>query len=299
MHSNNKVIFSKPPLCFIDQYNKLANIIDDNNNGDLLELLANSSYYHLKSYTKPLTKYFPGKIPVKYLSQLMAYDNKLRISIFSALHDIEIYFRAIISEFMCSETSTAFWYLDRNFFTNDDKHRKMLKKVEIFTNDSNEFFIKDFLQKYVSNASGVQLPPSWMLIEICTFGFFSKLYKNLQRKYRKCIATAFNFDENELASIMHSLNYIRNTCAHHARLWNRTLSITPKFPHVFKITNTFSNNKISAIIFIITYMSFFINKNINDEISQLHSLIINANRFYQKGMGFTSPVTPSNLTNFF
>jgi abortive infection bacteriophage resistance protein len=31
-------------------------------------------------------------------------------------------------------------------------------------------------------------------------------------------------------SWLHTLNYVRNICAHHARLWNRDLAVQPQIP---------------------------------------------------------------------
>jgi abortive infection bacteriophage resistance protein len=33
-----------------------------------------------------------------------------------------------------------------------------------------------------------------------------------------------------MVSWLHTLNYVRNICAHHARLWNRDLAVQPELP---------------------------------------------------------------------
>ena len=48
-----------------------------------------------------------------------------------------------------------------------------------------------------------------------------------------------------LASWLHSLNYIRNICAHHARLWNRECRIKPMAARQFKADMT-PNNRVYA-----------------------------------------------------
>lgn len=30
---------------------------------------------------------------------------------------------------------------------------------------------------------------------------------------------------------MHTINHTRNICAHHSRLWNRTIGVKPRIPH--------------------------------------------------------------------
>ena len=40
----------------------------------------------------------------------------------------------------------------------------------------------------------------------------------------------YNLDDRVLQSWLHHLTVVRNTCAHHARLWNREITVTPQEP---------------------------------------------------------------------
>ena len=61
-------------------------------------------------------------------------------------------------------------------------------------------------------------------------GFF--LFGGLERTDRNNISKdCFGIDEKILSSWIHTLVYIRNLCAHHSRIWNRTLAIKPKVPN--------------------------------------------------------------------
>ena len=42
------------------------------------------------------------------------------------------------------------------------------------------------------------------------------------------IASYFGLPPKKLCSWLHAINYVRNICAHHARLWNRDMSIVPE-----------------------------------------------------------------------
>lgn len=91
---------------------------------------------------------------------------------------------------------------------------------------SDEQFLKSFKRKY-SNP----LPPSWMLLEITSIGGLSHLYKNLKhRRAKRDIANYFGLDSTTFESWLHTFVYIRNVCAHHGRLWNRIMRITPAIP---------------------------------------------------------------------
>ena len=75
------------------------------------------------------------------------------------------------------------------------------------------------------------MPPSWMMIEITSFGSLSMLFQNLQLPHdKRAIAHSFGVDDSTFASWLHSIVYVRNVCAHHSRLWNRVMRISPKVP---------------------------------------------------------------------
>lgn len=42
------------------------------------------------------------------------------------------------------------------------------------------------------------------------------------------IASYFGLPPRTYCSWLHAINYVRNICAHHARLWNRDMSIVPE-----------------------------------------------------------------------
>ena len=57
--------------------------------------------------------------------------------------------------------------------------------------------------------------------------------KQLQRG----IARDFRLSQDQLISWLRCLSYIRNLCAHHARLWNRELSVKPELLPQWKARN--------------------------------------------------------------
>lgn len=68
-----------------------------------------------------------------------------------------------------------------------------------------------------------------MSVELLYFSELSKICQNLNlRKDRTDLANFFGVkDDTIFCSWLHSLNYIRNICAHHSRLWNILVDITP------------------------------------------------------------------------
>lgn len=75
------------------------------------------------------------------------------------------------------------------------------------------------------------MPPSWMMLEITSFGSLSMLYKNLKQPHdKRDIAHYFGIDDSTFESWLHSIVYVRNVCAHHSRIWSRVMRISPNIP---------------------------------------------------------------------
>jgi abortive infection bacteriophage resistance protein len=70
-----------------------------------------------------------------------------------------------------------------------------------------------------------------MSLEVASFGLTSKFLNNQRSSPASVtIGAYFGVDEIVLKSWTRMLSYVRNVCAHHARLWNRTLTVKPKLP---------------------------------------------------------------------
>ena len=127
--------------------------------------------------------------------------------------------------YVLSSTHNPFWIEDNTLFANPRVYRATVDKIKEEFNRSDEEFIITFKSKYAN-----PLPPSFILLEITSFGTLSRLYDNLKPgKSRKEIAKMFGLPDKVFASWLHSFVYIRNVCAHHARIWNRWLRVQPLF----------------------------------------------------------------------
>ncbi len=86
-----------------------------------------------------------------------------------------------------------------------------------------------------------------MCLELLTIGELSRLYKGLARNEDKqMIARFFGLHHTVFTSWLHTITYVRNICAHHARLWNRTFAIKPdvlKKPQQPWMDSIYENNK--------------------------------------------------------
>jgi abortive infection bacteriophage resistance protein len=196
------------------------------------------------------------------------FDRELRFLILRELEKIEVAVRAKMI-YILSHSRGAFWYLDSANFLNPVKHTETLSKIGLEYNRSDEEFIQAFSSKYSD-----LLPPSWMMLEVSSFGILSSLYSNLvPGRDKRAIANFFGLNDSILSSWLHSIVYLRNICAHHSRLWNREMRIQPVIPRSHNIaflnqTNYIHpgtgssiplNNKTYFIISMIVYLMNTIN----------------------------------------
>jgi len=90
-------------------------------------------------------------------------------------------------------------------------------------------------------------------------GQFSMFYSNTVKSVpRKSVADSFGVTETVFSAWLHTLVYVRNICAHHARLWNKDLRVPVKLPK--KTSNKWLSNqnvanyKVYIILTIINYL---------------------------------------------
>ena len=226
-----KIPYSKQLISFTDQITLLKQrglILGDEVRA--LHLLQNISYYRLSGYWYPLLSdkqrhiFKPGST-FEAAYNIYKFDSELRKLIIAELEKIEVAVRTQTA-YILSTQYHAHWFEDSSLFSNPVRHTKVLAKIEEEYNRSDEEFITAFKAKYSDH-----FPPSWMTMEIASFGTLSILYGNLQPgRAKRSIAAYFGLPDTVFASWLHCIVYVRNICAHHSRLWNKILSIRPLMP---------------------------------------------------------------------
>tara|TARA_R110002153_G_scaffold257677_1_gene416938 strand:- start:1135 stop:2037 length:903 start_codon:yes stop_codon:yes gene_type:complete len=259
-----KVPYEKPALTYAEQIQQLQERgLEINNIARATHLLESISYYRLSGYWYPMladksNHQFKANSTFQSAFQLYSFDRELRVLILRELEKIEVSIRAKMI-YLLSHEYGAFWYQDANLFKNHINHSKCLGSLEHEYNRSDEEFIDAFAKKY-SNP----LPPSWMMLEITSFGTLSFLFSNLKPgKVKRDIARHFGLNDKTFSSWIHSIVYLRNVCAHHSRLWNRVMSIQPIRPrNIYKTwlkNEGVSNNRTYYILTIILFLMQTIN----------------------------------------
>ena len=228
----NKVPYLKSALTYAGQIELLKSrglLIEDEIKAE--HLLKNISYYRLSGYWYPMladpksAHRFKSGATFNNAFKLYCFDREFRQLVLSELEKIEVAIRAKMI-YILSHNHGPFWFNEFPLFTDRNKLKSSKGKMLIEYNRSDEEFVKAFKRKYSE-----PLPPSWMILEISSFGILSNLFSNLKPgRNKREIASYFGLDDTTFESWLHTFTYIRNVCAHHARLWNKTFSISPKLP---------------------------------------------------------------------
>lgn len=156
------------------------------------------------------------------------FDRKLRSLTMDALERVEIAAKSAISDEMCS-LGGSHWFCDPRYFDDEYDHDALLRLVlrETGIQPDNQSRRTQFVDSYTKNYDEPIEPPGWMTFEVLSFGTISKIYENLEREHQISISKKFELAADRLKSWLHAYAHIRNTCAHHSRVWNRTFRINP------------------------------------------------------------------------
>lgn len=110
-----------------------------------------------------------------------------------------------------------------NMFANQDRFLKTQDLIDRELNNSKEDFILHFKSKY-SNP----YPPAWILVEILPMGVVTRIYGNLKSNVlKKRIAAIYSLTVPVFVSWLTVITLTRNSCCHHARIWNRKYAVSP------------------------------------------------------------------------
>lgn len=256
--------FEKKPISVTEQINLLTQrglIIDDVVKAEIY--LKNISYYRLSAYwytflELPQSEHiFKPHSNFKDVINTYIFDRKLRFLIFEEIERIEIALRSQIIYHYCHEFGNN-WYEDKNLYTRSNYYYRFNELIQSEIDKTNEVFIRHYKSTYHQPEN----PPAWMILELASFGQISMLYKNLRgnNRSKREIAKHFGVTEKVLESWLECLAYVRNSCAHHMRLWNRKLPKSPLKPQktdytwISNLPQTEKQNRIYLVLVIIQYL---------------------------------------------
>ncbi len=195
--------------------------------------LQHIGYYRLSAYMYPFLqipknqhRYKPDA-SFRKVMMLYRFDKKLRLLMFNEIEKIEVAVRSAIVNVGCEQTGNAFWMTDIHNFVNSEKHIQTMRLIDDELRRSREDFISHFHQTYSDD-----YPPAWMLSEILPFGVMTNIYSNIRNKrIKKKVAQQFGLQVAPFESWLTIVTLTRNSCCHHARVWNKQNTIRPMLPN--------------------------------------------------------------------
>ena len=219
--------------------------------------LRSVSYYRLSAYWYPSRQtiinssgtptrkeeFIPG---TNFSDAVHLYeaDRKLRTLIHDGIERVEVALRAHIGELLVEIESQA--YKNPDNFRGDDqrpnfkwKHSDWVNKAEgrVRRAEKHSEAIKHYNTKYDGNL------PFWVLADVLDFSDISRLYEGLKTPDQTKVAESFGIKmdlsqvskgtrdkaikRHPLARWLEQLTVVRNSCAHHSRVWNKSFTPAP------------------------------------------------------------------------
>lgn len=235
-------IYAKPPLTTEKLIEHLqSRELKFTNVADALRHLANIDYYRMRAYMQPFRETEQDENRVTHFKEgstwekiyaLYIFDRKLRLLTFDAIGMLEIAVRAQIVHQLCLKYGSH-WQDQRDIFKIQNKKTDITFDIyeEIqrhIKNKLNNNQTEMFLQHYKDKYDSPQNPPCWIDVETMYFSHLSHICKNLKNRADLAgISYYFDLPPYEFCSWLHAMSFVRNICAHHARLWDRKMNITP------------------------------------------------------------------------
>jgi abortive infection bacteriophage resistance protein len=191
--------------------------------------LRHISYYRLRAYwlyfeAEPDsgTHIFKPNTTFDNVLELYEFDRQLRLLVLDALERLEVAGRGAWAHQMAMVYGPH-GYLNAALYPRTDLFQTNLEQLRSEYERSHDVFVSHYKRTY----NNPPIPPVWMAAEFMSFGLLSKFFSALgSRADRKSIARSIGFDDRVYEGFMHHLATVRNICAHHGRLWNRSFTVT-------------------------------------------------------------------------
>lgn len=224
-----KIPFNKPWMNWPDQLQILEGrglVVADR--AAAQTFLSHVNYYRLSGYClafETARHVFVSGTTWEQIQGAYDFDRVLRDLITEALEIVEVDVRTAVA-FHFGQRYSAFGHTSSAKFDPRFWHQDWLYKLQEEARRSNERFVEHFEKTYV------EFPnlPVWMATEIMSFGSLSLMFKGMLQPDQVAIAKRYGLHHKVLQSWLHHMVYIRNTCAHHSRLWDRIWQIKPSVP---------------------------------------------------------------------
>lgn len=237
-------------------------------------LLSHINYYRLSGYWYPFRLMLANDIrsdefitSTRFEDVLGIYffDKKLRLLCLRALESIEMSIRTNIAHTLGQISPLTHLNpnnFDQHFVKSTDKHGRNKKIcydkwVDKYHEQIGRAHKNPFIQHHTKKYTDI---PIWVGIEVLDFGSISILYSGLKGKQQRRISMLYGIgNAKTFASWLRSLNYIRNICAHHGRLWNANIDVVARKDNNIPGLQHTDNKRLFFYLLVINNLLSYIN----------------------------------------
>lgn len=208
-----------------------------------VEVLESVNYYRFTAYFLPFKQKsgtYRSGTRFQQVYSIYEFDRKLRVILFSALEEVEIYLRAKFAYFHAHKYGAEGYADDANYSTHHqaEKFKESLGR-EIASNKRAAFVIHHN-EHYDGHF------PIWVIVELFTFGMLSRFYSDMKTADQKQLARElYGTVPKNVISWLRCCTDLRNICAHYGRLYYR---IFPAIPANVDATQTQARQLWGAVL---------------------------------------------------
>ena len=194
--------------------------------GFAVRCLNHIGYHRLASYWWPFQQsssqtasFRPGTVFDQVMTRYM-FDQRLRSLLLEALSYVEISVRNQWSRELVQRSSRGeYAHLDPGLFD------------PVYYSDNLQELKANYDRVRGQKGPDFQSADIWDLAPTMSFGSLSKWYSSLADPgFRQSISANYGVDGSTLRSALRYLTAVRNTCAHHERIWNLTIKPGLRIP---------------------------------------------------------------------
>lgn len=221
------MLFNKTPATINQQIDILLQrgcVINDREYAE--ECLTRINYYRLAYYFAPFLEHkgkYKDGTTFEQIMRIYDFDRMLRRLIMTYLEEIEIAFRALISNYHAMKYG-ALGYLNPSGFDPHHNHQAFMSKIErLMEVNEKEDFVKHHKNKY----GGIM--PVWAAMELFSFGTLTYFFIDMKAADKKeLMARSFDLNYRTVEDRLLCLSDLRNACAHYTRLFANPFTNAPK-----------------------------------------------------------------------
>lgn len=258
-----------------------------------LRVLGQVSYYRLSGYARYFQQgaelggndFIPGSKFVS-IKEIYDLDERIREIVSARLAKVEVLLRSQYAYAMGESTDPYEGFLDEGSFVSAGEGPSVVEACRRDLDRSKEPFIVHF--RRAGDVDPYRDMPVWAAVEAFSFGTLSKC---IERARGDAVIDQINqstkVTKEGLASRIRAFVYLRNRCAHHARLWNHSVLDAGATPNNVrrKAKRRFGNFEPRSVMDVLVSLDDFLSRSgLEDGFLDVVEKELNDSRLYRNGL---------------